>query len=70
MNSLMHLSLEIIEKLNDNELFLLNGGASSILAESTNNGSGVCDGTNNGSGKCGGTNNSTGTCGAVVVKQG
>lgn len=66
MTSLMNLPIGIIEKLDNDELFLLNGGTS-ILAESTNNGSGTCDGTNNGDGRCGGTNNSTGMCGAKLA---
>lgn len=60
MKSLMTLPAYLVEKLEECEMILLNGGLAA--PESTNNDSGKCDGTNNGSGKCSGTNNGTGLC--------
>lgn len=62
MNSLMILPIDLMERLEDEELLLINGGTS-IGIQGTNNGSGLCDGTNNGSGRCDGNNNGGGRCG-------
>lgn len=64
MDSLMILPSFLVEKLEDEELILVNGGMSAPAA--VNNGSGKCSGTNNSDGSCSGTNNGAGLCQATL----
>ena len=64
MNSLMTLPIDLVERLEVEELLTVNGGGYIVFA-SPNNGSGTCSGTNNGTGKCSGSNNHDGRCGGT-----
>ena len=62
MNNFMKLSDLIMDRLTQEELVWVNGGAISG-SDNPNNGGGVCSGPNNNDGLCSGTNNHTGRCG-------
>lgn len=63
MNTLMNLSVEIIDKLNKEEMLSVYGG-SVVRIAAVNNGNGTCHGgPNNSGGTChGGPNNGSGVC--------